>query len=252
MRSPSSLVWRNLTAHPLRSTLTALAITLGVGMVLAASIVGQAASRSASELCEEGPRVDLEVFSRDGAPFDEAFLNTLRAYPDVAQVSPSLRVEAEGVDPEITSLTLRGVDPEPYQALHEPELSGGTFLDEPDSIVLPMMVAIDHGLHVGDEITLRAGERTGTLTVGGRLKLEQDVTALAESTIAYVPLSAAQALAGVPGQVDHVEVALRSGADVDRAQANLAGQLGTGGSTELAEICGPAGAFKWRRFHPWG
>ena len=30
MRSLNSLVWRNLTAHPLRSILTTLAITLGV------------------------------------------------------------------------------------------------------------------------------------------------------------------------------------------------------------------------------
>lgn len=40
MRSLNSLIWRNLTAHSLRSILTALAITLGVAMVLVASIVG--------------------------------------------------------------------------------------------------------------------------------------------------------------------------------------------------------------------
>jgi hypothetical protein len=34
-----ALVWRKLTEHRLRSTLTALAITLGVGMLLAAAIV---------------------------------------------------------------------------------------------------------------------------------------------------------------------------------------------------------------------
>ena len=50
MRSLNSLVWRNLSAHKLRSILTLLAITLGVAMVLAASIVGQAASQSASAL----------------------------------------------------------------------------------------------------------------------------------------------------------------------------------------------------------
>jgi hypothetical protein len=40
MHSLGTLLWRNLTAHSLRSILTALAITLGVAMVLAASIVG--------------------------------------------------------------------------------------------------------------------------------------------------------------------------------------------------------------------
>lgn len=53
MNSLIGLVWRNLWAHSLRSTLTALAITLGVAMVLAASIVGQAAGQSEAELSRE-------------------------------------------------------------------------------------------------------------------------------------------------------------------------------------------------------
>ncbi|GAG34727.1 unnamed protein product, partial [marine sediment metagenome] len=153
MRSLNSLVWRNLTAHPLRSILTTLAITLGVAMVLAASIVGQAAGQSTAELSEEGPRIDaallIEIFSRDGAPFDGDVLDALRVSPDVELTSPSLRVETElvlsmvegGIAPPITELTLLGVDPESYVALHEPELAGGTFLDGPDTIVLPMVVA---------------------------------------------------------------------------------------------------------------
>ena len=173
MRSLNALTWRNLTAHPLRSILTALAITLGVAMVLAASIVGQAAGQSAAELSEEGPCVDLEIFSRDGVPFDAAVLDTLRASPNVELVSPSLRVKVEGVDPQIAGLTLLGVDPEAYQALHEPELAGGAFLNGPDTIVLPMVVAINNHLHAGDEITLlvpsraegKAGDRVVALTV---------------------------------------------------------------------------------------
>ena len=88
MRSPLSLVWRNLTAHPLRSTLTALAITLGVGMVLAASIVGQAASTSASELSEQGPRVDLEVFARLGPPSTRPFWTRCALTPTSSRCHP--------------------------------------------------------------------------------------------------------------------------------------------------------------------
>jgi len=137
MHSLNSLVWRNLSAHKLRSILTTLAITLGVAMVLAAS-------QSASTLSEHGPRIDLQVFSRDGAPFDAVVLDTLRAFPGVDRVSPSLRVGVGGVDPEIDELILLGVDPKSYAAIHEPELAGGAFLDGPDSIVLPMMVAIEN------------------------------------------------------------------------------------------------------------
>ncbi len=72
MRSTATLAWRNLTGHPLRSVLTALAIALGVAMVLASSIVGQAASQSADTLDNAGPGIALEVISRRGNQFDQA------------------------------------------------------------------------------------------------------------------------------------------------------------------------------------
>ncbi len=226
MRSLHTLVWRNLTAHRLRSILTATAIALGVAMVLAASIVGQAAGRSAAALSGEGPRVDLEVFSRDGAPFDAAVLDTLRASPDVDQVSPSLRVEVEGVAPQIGELILLGVDPRSYAAVHEPALAGGAFLDEPNTIVLPVLMAIENGLSVGDRITLGAAGRTVTVKISGRLKLARDLEALGEETAAHVPLDVAQTLADAPGQIDYVAVTLLPGADPDRTKTVLAAQLG--------------------------
>jgi putative ABC transport system permease protein len=228
MHSLNSLTWRNLTAHPLRSILTVLAIALGVGMVLAAAVVGQAASQSAVQLSDERPRVDLELFSRDDTPFDAVILDTLRASPDVELLSPSLRVKAgiTGAGLPTVPLTLLGVHPETYQALHEPELANGAFLDGPDTIVLPMVIAIDRGLNVGDEIVLGLGESRLTFTVSGRLKLEQDIAVLDETTVAYVPLAMAQTLNDMPGQIDHIAVVLRPGAGLDQVKADLAMQLG--------------------------
>lgn len=145
-------------------------------------------------------------------------------------MSPSLRVEVEGVDPEIFSLTLLGVDPGIYTDLHQPELANGTFLDALDSIVLPMKVAIANRLSVGDEITLAAEGRTVTLTVAGRLKVGRDAISPygEQSPTAFVPLSTAQDLPGAPGQVDRVEVVLRPSVDVNRAKADLAQQVGSG------------------------
>ncbi|MBN1485341.1 MAG: FtsX-like permease family protein [Chloroflexia bacterium] len=51
--SLAMLCWRSLAARPLRSLLTTLAITLGVGMVLAAAMVGQAAAQGAARLSEQ-------------------------------------------------------------------------------------------------------------------------------------------------------------------------------------------------------
>ena len=224
----------------MRSILTALAIALGVGMVLAAAIVGQAAGRTASGLSDEGPRTDLQVFARDESLFDNAVLDRLRAFPDVEFVLPALRVEAEGIHPAIPRLVLLGVDPEAYRALHEPELVSGAFLDGPDTLVLPVTIALRHGLHKGDEFTLTAGERTVTLTVSGRLAAEHDGNSLFRETsaMAFVPLDAAQILAGAPGQIDCVQVALRPGVDVDWAKSALAQQIGTDLVVVRAEVAG--------------
>ena len=68
-------------------------------MLLAAAIIGQAASQSAAGLSDDGPDINLEVFARNNAPFDAVVLDTLRNTDDVAQVSPTLRVEASAPVP---------------------------------------------------------------------------------------------------------------------------------------------------------
>ncbi len=238
--SPFALTWRNLAGHPLRSLLTVLAITLGVAMVLAASIVGRAAGRGASELLDNGPHIGLEVVSRDDMPFDATVLDTLHASPDVERVTPSLWARAELVpgtvegdtERETHELTLLGVNPESYAGLHEPELADGAFLDGPNTIVLPMAVAMDHGLSVGDQVVLKLGQRLETLTVAGRLQLEPGVTALAERRVAYTQLEIAQDLRSQRGQIGRVEVVLRPGAVPNRVKADLTRRL----KDELATV----------------
>ncbi len=232
MRSLRTLVWRSLVTHKLRSILTALAITLGVGMVLAAAIVGQAAGQTTAELSEEGQGVDLVVSSRDGLPFDQGILDTLQGWPDVELASPSLRVEAGGIDPALPRQVLLGVDPVAYVRLHQPELADGSFLDGPQTIVLPMAVAASRGLRTGDQLTLRfpgaATASTVTLTVAGRLAAQGEIEALAaDSGIAFVPLDVAQALAGTPGGLSSVEVSLRPGVAIDQARSDLSQALGS-------------------------
>ncbi|MFZ5918686.1 MAG: FtsX-like permease family protein [Chloroflexota bacterium] len=238
-----TMVWRYLTAHPLRSALTATAIALGVGMVLAAAIIGQAASRSADEFAQESPRVDLEILARDSTPFDTAILETLRAFPEIEIASPSLHAKATMIVPQIPSLVLLGVEPGPYQALHEPELAGGAFLDGPDSIVLPLDIALRHGLHTGDEITLAVGDLALTLTVAGRLNVEPGSLPTGLAPVAYVPLEVAQTLVGASEQIDRIELALRPGSDIGQTQTTLATQLGQDLIVVRAEVASGGAGF---------
>ena len=149
-----SLLWRNLTAHPLRNILTMLAITLGVAMLFAASVVGLAASKSASSLESESPHTDLEVFARDGTTFDISIIEILASSADVERVSPLLPLEVEIISPKIDNLRILGVEENSYRAIHSLELANGIFLGVSDAIVLPVETALGYGLNPGDKVIL--------------------------------------------------------------------------------------------------
>ncbi len=227
MHFTASLALRNLTAHPLRSILTALAITLGVGMVLAAAIVGQAASQSASQIAAQGPQIALEIYARDDTPFDQAVLALLDTSPFVERASPSLHVPAQAVQPAIPRLMLLGIDAEAYAALYEPEMAAGDFFGGANMAVLPPKTARRYVLRVGDALTLLvpSGQQV-SLTVAGQLETAQGVASSYGVDVALVPLALAQTLAGAPGQIDHVAVALQPDADVEQVKADLAQRIG--------------------------
>jgi putative ABC transport system permease protein len=176
-----SLLWRNLTAHPLRNILTILAIALGVAMLFAASIVGFATSNNAYSLEAEGPRIDLEVLARDGTRFDISVIDILASSEDVEQVSPTLRLEMEVISPIMDNLRILGVEENSYAAIHPLELANGVFLGESDAIVLPVETALDYGLNSGDKVILGSDERLITFTVSGFVEPEQDGTASAKT-----------------------------------------------------------------------
>jgi len=225
------LARRNLTAHPLRSLLTALAIALGVAMVLAAAIIGQAASEQATTLAEaSGPRIDLEIFARDQKPFAEEALTVVRANLSVEIASPSLNLEASASNLDASrpiSLAVLGVDPTAYQALRKPNLADGTFLAADNTIVVPTALAVRNGWRTEDELQLGVSDRVVQVTLSGRLKSEAGIP-LGATPSALVPLSIAQHLAGAPGQIDRIEIQLRVGATIETTRAELANALGVG------------------------
>lgn len=222
MHSIRALVWRNLTAHPLRTVLTTLAITLGVAMVLAAAIVGTAVNSSTASLEAADSPIDLELVSRDGDSFATAVLAPLQSHSQVSQIAPALELTAASPDLTGDTLTVHGVAPDSYQALHRPELAGGTFLGESDSLVLPVSLALANGLYVGDEIRLQVEGNTAVFTLAGRLTAQADLADVGQAQIAFIPLAAAQELAAKPNQIDYAAISLKPGVDAVQVKVELA------------------------------
>ncbi len=226
------LILRNITAHSLRSALTALAVALGVAMLLAASIIGLAAGEQAAQVGQSA-QADLEVFAGDELPFDFEAVAAVEDSVDVASVSASLRLDVGG-----DLQTLLGVDPEAYAGFHPPDLAEGVFLSGEGEVVLPWAVAESQGLKLGDQIVVTGEKQEASLTVVGILAEEEASGAFFAATPALVTLSTTQALAGRRGQIDRLEVALRPEANLDQVKADLSQILGDDYVVARAELEG--------------
>jgi putative ABC transport system permease protein len=107
MRLLRTLILRPLRRDLLRTALTVLAVALGVGVVVAIDLAGDAATGSfRSSLESLAGKTDLEILANGG--IDETWMGRLAALPLDAHFAPV--VEAQIEFPPAGSVTLEGVD----------------------------------------------------------------------------------------------------------------------------------------------
>ncbi len=226
MRLQLTLALRYLTGRPLRTTLTTLAVVLGVALFFGLSSVipafAQAIQRGA--LASMG-KADLTVTHASSGVFGLDRLEVVRAAPGVAVASPSLRREVVlPVGAGINALTVVGVDTATAPAIREYPLAAGRFLEVGDdqAIVMPSGLASELGLNVGDTLTLPAAEGSAQFEVVGI------TTALPGQIDVYVPLAAAQRLVNQPDLINTIEMVVASGAGREQVEKAVLAALGTG------------------------
>jgi putative ABC transport system permease protein len=226
MRLQLTLAYRYLRGRPLRTTLTTLAVVLGVALFFGLSSIipafAQAIQRGA--LAAVG-KADLTVTHASSGVFGLDQLDLVRAVPGVAVASPSLRREV--VMPAgagVNALTVVGLDPATALAIRDYPLAAGRFLEVGDdqTIVLPSGLASELGLNVGDTLTLPAAEGSTQFEVAGI------ITALPGQIDAYVPLAAAQRLVSQPDLINTIEMVVASGASREQVEKAVQAALGAG------------------------
>lgn len=232
MRLQLTLALRYLTGRPLRTTLTTLAVVLGVALFFGLSSIipafAQAIQRGALAAMGEA---DLTVTHASGGVFGLDRLEAVRTAQGVAVASPSLRREIVlPVSAGTNALTVVGLDPATAPAIRDYMLAAGRFLEAGDqqTIVMPSGLASELGLNVGDTLTLPSATGSAQFEVVGI------TTALPGQIDVYVPLAAAQRLVNQPDLINTIEVVVASGAD--REQVEEAVQAAIGGGYRLAPI----------------
>jgi len=261
-----ALAWRSLAARPLRSFLTIVGVALGVAIVSATLLANQASSAALERAAQElFGRAELRVRAFNDEGFTPAGVKLLRQIPGVLNATAVserpgtvLAAEPDGV----YNLLAFGIDPVEDARIRDWELAGGSFLDpaEPDGILVSADWARENGMAVGDELLLvgrrigvpasrivglLGGGGFGALSSGNVVVFQRAFLADAfeqPAPVRYVDLEIAEGhAAAVEAAMDAtltepfvVETAADAAAQLDRAQAGVAGLAFLFGMVALA------------------
>ncbi len=100
-------------------------------------------------------------------------------------------------------------------------------LTEPGWVAITPRFAAAHGLAEGDTIAISSGSRAWCLHVGALVDFRR-LAPLASGKMALMDIAQAQAMFGRRGRIQQIDLTVREGVDVARAQSRLQAVLGPG------------------------
>ncbi len=192
------LILRPLRRDPVRTLLTLLSIALGVAVVIAIELSGDAATGSfESSLTTLVGKVDYEITANGGV--DERYLAKLAALPVNVRFSPV--IEQPVMIPGKGSVTLYGID-----TIANADEDGATF--DPARLETSAAISSDlaERLHLrkGDSLQLTSRDRTRKFTV-------RTIAAGQNTEWVGIDIAAAQTLLDWDGKLDRIEIFLAPG-----------------------------------------
>jgi putative ABC transport system permease protein len=234
MRLLRALILRPLRRDRLRTTLTVFSVALGVAVVVAIDLAGEAATGSfRSSLVTLVGNTDLEIAANGG--IDETWIARLAALPLNARFAPVLETQAE--IPRVGSFPLYGVD---TVALSSDRPASG--LDRSAGLLLSQ--SLYTRLRQPGRLTLLLDGRPQTFPIAGPLPAAPGVEFLA------LDIADAQQALGAYGRLDRIDVYLSPREDLSRAERAIRALLPPGYSLDKpgarsAENQRMLRAFRW-------
>jgi putative ABC transport system permease protein len=214
------LAWRTLRARPLRTLLTVLGVALGVG-VLAASLAMNAGIEAAVDRTVRDivGSADLRVSAFMEPGLSDATVEAIRGTDGVGVIAPTIERRTflvAGTPGTVggarNAVTVIGIEPAGYAALHDLDLASGARLARIDerSALITETLAADDGYVLGSEITIQGADEPAHLRVIGILAGPGPMAGSGGRTV-VVPLDVARAAFGLDG-VSLVDIGLAEGA----------------------------------------
>ena len=220
--------------RPARTTLTVLGISLGVSVSVAIRTANVDVLRSFEDTVNTvAGRATLEV-SGGELGLDENIITVLRSHPDVSSASPILHQSARvvGGPNDGKSLIVMGLD-----LLEAREVKGlrvrGDGRDDAllvegllaaDTIFVGKRLAAEWGVQVGIALDILVGMSMHRVVIRGLLESESGLPSAWEH-MGVMDIAAAQALLGLVGRLDRIDLVTEAGRPVEKVREELHGLL---------------------------
>ena len=210
------IVWRHLTAEPLRTALTVSGVGLGVAVYVAVAAANVEVLRSFEQaVLGVAGRTTLQVTAAVSMSqgFDETVIEPIRKAPGVLRATPVIEISgawrASSRSP--VALLILGVDLLEESSFRDYRLSAGSdptgweMLLEPDSVFLGRRVAARYGLGVGSILDIRAGAIVRRLVVRALVE-GRGPSGSALEELALMDIAAAQWTFDRLGHLDRIDL----------------------------------------------
>ncbi len=204
-----TLILRPLRRDLLRTSLTILAVALGVGVVIAIDLAGDAATGSfRSSLETLVGKTDLAIAANGGV--DEQWVGKLAALPVNARFAPV--IETQGVINGAGAVTVYGVD-----FIAQPRKDRARSLATQDldtAAMLSSALAKRTGVREGERISLTLSETSRSFHIAA-------VADTPNAEFVLLDIAAAQRALNQYGKLDRVEVFISPGEDFARVEREV-------------------------------
>ena len=218
----------------MQETLALAGITVGVALVFAALIANTSLTGSIRELTAAVVGdAQLQLSARSQRGIDEHLLTAIRRIEGVEVAVPLLEVRVNVVGPsERRSVLLIGGDAS-FSRLRGTVLPrfAEAELGRQRTIGLPLPVATELGVSLGQPLTIEIGRRKVAVPLGAQLQ-EADIGTLIDSPVALGSLATVQRLSGMNDRITRIFVQAKAGRKgaVENSLRDVAGDRGNVGA----------------------
>ena len=217
----SAIAWRSLASRPLRTGLTVLGVALGVAVIAAALMAGQAATEAVRRAAQEllgSASLRVRAFEPEG--FTPRTVQTIQTISGVSTGSAVIEERGRSVttkpgpDEKVFTMLLLGVDPRDEEQIRSYELRDGYFLepDDPTGVLVNAAWARANGLGLGDELWLNSAPHPPYNHIVGLLD-DAGFGALGSGSVAVLNSDFLSEAFAVPAPVRYVDLKVAEGAE---------------------------------------